>query len=557
MHDLAERTEAVPTQRLAERRPRLWPLVVILCLSAGLLAFTWLGGIASLPRGAMTIHTLLGTTVLATVWLAFLSRLRWWRRLAWLAVEAVLAVGAVSLFRIEGFSGEVIPRLTWRWIPKKDFTIPASALPPQAQADQAIDLTTTTPHDFPRFLGPTGQAMLSGVRLARDWASRAPRQLWRQPIGAGWSGFAVVGRYAVTQEQRGDFELVVCYDARTGSVLWEHRDPVRFSEAMGGDGPRATPTIARGQVFTMGATGRLNCLDGASGRPIWARNILEDHGQPNLSWGKSCSPLVFEDRVVVTLGESATPSLAAYDRSSGEPIWKSGDDKASYATPVLTTLAGRPQIVVVNAGSVSAHDPSDGTILWTHAWPGQFPKCSQPVPIGDDRLFISAGYGLGCSLLELRVDDHDRWAVQELWHNSNLKTRFTNVNVHQGHAYGLDDGVLTCIELSNGARKWKRGRYGHGQVLRVQDLLLVQAESGAVVLVEANSQAHRELAELPALSGKTWNNPALAGRYLLARNAEEAACYELPVDEAPAAMLDAHVGKSIEPPRTRRIAEKK
>jgi len=233
--------------------------------------------------------------------------------------------------------------------------------------------------------------------------------------------------------------------------------------------------------------------------------------------------LIVDDLVVVSGGDADHSSLLAFRKDTGKPAWQTGNDKASYASPTLATLAKVRQILSVNAGSVSGHDPSTGKVLWTYSWPGDWAKCSQPVPLPPDRVFISAGYGIGCALLRI---DHDK--PTEVWKNKNLKTQFTSAVVRDGFAYGLDDGILVCLDLASGARKWKGGRYGHGQVVRVDDLLLVQAEAGDVVLVEATPDGHHELTRFPALKGKTWNYPVVSAPYLLVRNDQEAACFRLP-----------------------------
>ena len=189
----------------------------------------------------------------------------------------------------------------------------------------------------------------------------------------------------------------------------------------------------------------------------------------------------------------------------------------------------------MNAASVAGHDPANGKVLWKYDWPGNFAKCSQPVALGPDRVFISAGYGLGCAVLQIKAGPaNEAQEVSEVWKNKNLKTLFTNVVIRHGFAYGLDDGILECVDLSGGARKWKEGRYGHGQLILVDNLLLVRAESGDVVLVEADPDGRHELGRIHALHGKTWNNPVVSGSYLLVRNDQEAACYRLPLGNKPA-----------------------
>ena len=387
---------------------------------------------------------------------------------------------------------------------------------------------------------------MTGVRLNRDWQASPPRLVWRREIGAGWSTLAVVNGFAVTLEQRGNDELVTCYEVATGKPRWFHAVPGRHQTVLGGIGPRSTPTIDQGRVYALGATGILRCLDGATGQPIWTDDLLARIGitpQEDLNaiaWGRASSPLIVDNLVVVPLGGRTTPpwiSLIAFDKVTGRLAWKGGDCQASYSSPVLTTLAGRRQILIVNQDFVSGHDPATGHALWKYPWPGSSStnaNTSQAVPVPNDRVLLSKGYGGGAKLLQVSQADHDQWKVAEVWANSRvLRTKFCNVVLHGEHIYGLSDGILECVELASGRRVWKQGRYEQGQVLGVEDLLLVQAESGEVALVEATPSGHRELGRFAALDGKTWNNPSLYGRYLLVRNAEQAACYELGLEPKP------------------------
>jgi len=244
----------------------------------------------------------------------------------------------------------------------------------------------------------------------------------------------------------------------------------------------------------------------------------------------SVSPLVFEDTVVVTGGLCNGPTVLAYCGSDGEPLWRAGSDKASYASPILTTLAGRHAVLSRNAASLTAHDPATGELLLNFPWTNdKWPKAAQPVVFEGNRVFLSAGYGAGCLLLEVKADADGKLVATQLWRNLLMKTQFNSAAVRDGFLYGLDDGLLACIEITTGERKWKDGRYGSGQTLLVDDLLIIQSEPGALVLAEAKPGAFEELGRIPALSAKTWNHPTLAGRYLLVRNSEEMAGYELPI----------------------------
>jgi outer membrane protein assembly factor BamB len=372
--------------------------------------------------------------------------------------------------------------------------------------------------------------VLTGIPLRCDWVRPPPRTIWRQPIGLGWSAFAVSGQHAITQEQRGEDELIVCYELQTGHALWAHTNRVRFSEALGGDGPRATPTLHQGHVYAMGASGILDCLEEATGQLIWSHDVLRENHLSNLTWGKSCSPLLAHDLVVVTGGEQREKTLLAYEAATGKPVWQAGRDRASYCSPLLASLCGQEQILMVNGHSVTGHDPHDGEILWEYAWPGELDKATQPLVVDTNRVFIAAGYGVGCAMLKIERSAAGGWSAVALWKNRNLKPKFTNL-VRRGHyVYGLDDGVLTCVNLEQGNREWKEGRYGHGQILLVDDRLLIQAESGDVVLVEISPERPQERTRFQALRGKTWNNPVLIQALLLVRNDQEAACYRLPLN---------------------------
>jgi outer membrane protein assembly factor BamB len=500
---------------------RWWPAVLILILSLGALGYVWLGEASQRQdRNVGTIMVAGLTAILLFLWLAFFSRLRWRVRLAVAAVGVVLAAAAAYLVRIEGVTGDWVPILAWRW-QTRTLEEPRDATAAPVAVEPSGD-------DFPQFLGPGRNAEVDGIELARDWSARPPELVWRREVGRAWSGFAVVGGVAVTQEQRGPLEMVVAYELESGQPLWHHGYRDRFETTIGGTGPRATPTIDGGRVYTLGAEGHLACLDLATGEPIWERDVLEDHDSPRPQWGKACSPLLHGDLVVVTAGGTGR-ALVAYDRATGEPRWAGGDDLSGYSSPLLTELAGVPQIVIFNRDSVSGHDPADGHLLWQHDWPsaGQ-PTVAQPLPLGGDRLLVSSGYGVGAKLFEIerRSGDLEPTIV---WQSPRLKAKFSQMVEHEGFVYGLDDGVLVCLDPATGERCWKRGRYGHGQILLVGDLMLVQTEDGELVLVEPVPEEHRELARLDgAVGGKGWNTMALAGDLLLIRTEQEAACYRLP-----------------------------
>jgi len=467
------------------------------------------------------------------------------RAVGWGLVALVVLVA--GSFRIERVSGDLIPELRLRWLPSDDRLLPP-AVAGRAATGGGWE---PTPRDFPRFLGPDGTGAVAGPALDADWEKRPPRLVWRTEIGAGWSGFAVCGDHAVTLEQRGDEEVVSCRSLVDGSLEWAVPARARHQTVLGGTGPRSTPTIRDGVVYATGATGWLHAIDGPTGRVAWKRNVVDDLGidpaahAAAVSWGRSGSPLVTDDLVIVpgggpsaapAAGGAAAVALVAYDRSTGERRWLAGSEQISYVSPELATVAGRKVVLAVNESRVAAYDPTDGRELWGFPWPGHSSSdasCSQPRLLDDGRILISKGYGVGAALFASPTGADPPAFVAAWSQPAMLKTKFTNLVVHEGHAYGLSDGILECVRIADGERRWKKGRYGQGQVLRVGDMLVVQAEAGEVVLVACTPQRHDERARLAALDGQTWNNPAISGNRLLVRNAAEAACYELPLRDGP------------------------
>ncbi len=497
---------------------KLWiPLGVL----ASILGWIWLWpDITRQYRVMATGADLLLAIVVTALWVLIFSRWRWTRRLTAVLGLAALAVGARLSVKIVGVTGDLIPIVAWRWAAERHFE-------GTARREVKDALSRVDPLDYPRFLGPRGDATLPGVRLDRDWSTHPPREVWRRPVGAGWSSFAVVNGHAITQEQRGEDECVVCYVLSTGEPEWVHAEKSRFESTIGGDGPRATPTIAGGRVYAYGALGRLGCLDGGTGESIWSREVVTENGGRVPEWGKSCSPLVLGDRVIVSAGGNGSKSLIAYSSLSGEPAWQGGVGSSGYASPWPLKLAGVEQIVIFNSGNVRGHDPATGNVLWEFPWQHEHPNVMQPVLVGESSVLVSSGYGVGAALIEVKRDTAGAFSAAAKWQERGLKSKFSNVVIRGDHAFGLDDGILTCLSLENGQRAWKGGRYGHGQLLLVEDLILIQVESGELALVEADATAHHELGRVPALGDKSWNHPAFRPPYLLLRNHHEAVCFEL------------------------------
>ncbi len=452
------------------------------------------------------------------LWWTFASRLAWKKRAAGLLLLAASTAGFFSLYRYQGVSGDLIPVFEFRWGAKAELARGAEPIQELDEKDS-----------FPQFRGPARDGVLPDPGLAIDWKAEPPRMIWRRPVGTAWSGFAIARGRAITQEQHGSEERVVCYDLRTGDELWRGSDSAEYRSGLGGDGPRATPTIVGDHVYTVGARGDLNAWRLEDGERSWSVNVIETTGAIVPDWGFSGSPLFDDGRIVVAAGGEAQDALlVAYDAISGERLWNGGADLASYGSPKRVTLAGRDQIVMLNHSSVTAHDPETGAVLWTQPFPSKTPNVSMPIPIGDDRLLVSSGYGVGSKLYRVSADG-DGLSSELVWKSRHLRSKFANLLLIDGFVYGLNDGVLACLDPETGDRRWRGARYGHGQLLQVGERILAQTEEGEIVLIDPDPEELREITRFQALEGKVWNPPALAGALLLVRSDQEAVLYELPL----------------------------
>jgi outer membrane protein assembly factor BamB len=501
------------------------------------------------------------------------------RRLA-IVVGIVLGCGVFALLRTDGVTGDTRAQLHWRWTPtaeerllaqqREPIVAPAAAAGPTASEPGGAATSATPPPaapkepapaspekplagavsnpgaapvatsaadddpapasgsvaDWPGFRGPSRDAVVRNARIETDWTKSPPVEMWRRPIGPGWSSFAVNGDLVYTQEQRGEEELVSCYRLSSGEPVWRHSDAVRFYESNGGPGPRGTPTLHGDRVYTVGATGIVNALDARSGRKIWSRDAMADTDVEIPGWGFASSPLIVGDMVVV----AASGRLVAYDIGSGKPRWFGPAGGAGYSSPHLATINGVPQILLLRGSRTISVAPADGTLLWEHRWePGV--GIVQPALADNRDVLVITGDAMGGLGIRRIAVSHgpSGWKTEERWTSRGLKPYFNDFVVHEGHAFGFDGSIVSCIDLADGNRKWKGGRYGHGQMILLpdQDLLLVLSEEGELALVSAAPDRHNELGRFKAIEGKTWNHPVLVNDVLLVRNGEEMAAFRL------------------------------
>lgn len=468
-----------------------------------------------------------------------------WKLVFWGPVLALVVT--IALFRFDGLDGELIPQLIPRWA--EQAKLPQIETESETQ-DSFFQARST---DFPQFLGPDRNGMLTSTNIDFNWSQSPPEVVWKHPIGKGWAGFAVQGDVAVTMEQRDEKELVSAYSIIDGSLIWTYEITAFHTNIAGGTGPRCTPAISDNKVYACSAVSQFVCLDLESGEKLWSHELLEMTSttqadfEAGVSWGRSGSPLVINDQVLIPFGGTSTSAnLIAFNTVTGEEVWRAGQGQVSYSSPTLYDVDGTPQVLLFAEKQLVGYSP-EGQLLWAFDWPANSnadPAVSQPVQLNDNSFFISKGYGTGGKRIELSQAADGSWSVTEIWKNARvLRTKFTNCVLYDGHVYGLSDGILECVNIEDGKRVWKRGRYRHGQLLLVNDYLVISAESGELVLVRATPERFDELAKIQVIGDVTWNPLTISGNRLLMRNGNEAACVLLPTLSLDTSASDADTGE--------------
>lgn len=576
--------KSTPTKKSAAT-PRVWPAIVLLAIYWSIVIAAYSIELSMFMRFMSRFIALAATTLLFLVWWLAASRVRWSDRLlapllvvtlgvvtkrladpsidgfglalmtapfaltlwaGWVLISRhwsfavqrtgfvaamVVLFGAHTLIRWEGLDGNQHNELAWRWTPSAE----QMYLEGLSKSDMIGPPPKTTlrgwsmqPGDWPEFRGVQRDGIVSGIDIATTWKEKQPPLEWKHRVGPGWSSVIIVDGRLVTQEQRGDNEAVVCYDAATGEEAWSYEYPARYSEVLAGAGPRGTPTFSGGRIFSFGAKGHLVCLSAADGKLMWTRDVLTDSKAELPMWGYSTSPLVVDGKVIVFAGGKDDRSLMAFYADSGEIAWTKAGGKSTYSSPQLATIAGVKQILMHDSSSLAGVAIEDGALLWERKQDSSTaPPMLQPHVLNANELLIELHPGV--ALIEVQKSG-EKWSVTDRWTSERLKPTFNDFAVHEGFVYGLDDGILVCLDAKTGQRVWKKGRYGHGQLMLIADqgLLLVLSEQGQACLVSADPKKYDELGKFQAIEGKTWNHPVIAHGKMYLRNSEEIACFALP-----------------------------
>ncbi len=380
--------------------------------------------------------------------------------------------------------------------------------------------------EWPQFRGPQRDGLSVDTDLLSTWPESGPPELWRVPIGTGYSGMAVVGTRLFTMDSDTEREFAVCLDASSGKELW--RTPIGpLFESYFGNGPRSTPTIDGDRVYVLGGQGRLAALQASDGEIVWRVNYQESFGSVLPEYGFSTSALVVGDLLIVQPGGSDGNAVAALDKHTGEVRWAVHDDAAGYSSPLLVEVDGARQLVLMTPKDLLGVSVS-GDVVWTQPFAAdQEIKPAMPVFVAPDLLFFSSGYDVGSIALRLEVEGGVAMA-KEAWQDRLMRNHFNTSVAVGGDIYGFDNATLKCISAETGEEQWaKRGGLGKGSLIYADGHLIVLTESGKLLLVEATAKKYREIAGHQVLSGRCWTSPSMASGRVHLRNQKEIVSLDL------------------------------
>jgi outer membrane protein assembly factor BamB len=397
--------------------------------------------------------------------------------------------------------------------------------------------------DWPQYRGLNHDGKTS--ESIQPWGSQGPRAVWKTPTPLGFSSFTVSQNRAFTLVQREQHgakrEVCLALDAKTGTPLWEKPVGVAkydgggdsgTSDNKGGDGPRSTPSVDGNSVYVLSAHLYLACLDASSGEERWAKDIVREFNGRNISWQSAASPVI-DGNLVFVAGGGPDESLLAFNKTSGELVWKTGDEKMTHATPTVATIHGVRQVIFFTQSGLVAVEAATGKALWQYAFPYRVSTAASPV-VGEDIVYCSAGYGVGAAAVQLTRSGGE-FAVKELWRSRGdrpVASHWSTPVYHDGHLYGMfsfknyGEGPVKCVELKTGKVKWEQKGFGPGNLILAGNRLLALGDAGQLVLIEATPVSFRELARAEILDGKCWSTPVLSGGRIYARSTLEGVCLE-------------------------------
>lgn len=388
----------------------------------------------------------------------------------------------------------------------------------------AAGLPGTARADWPNFRGPNHDGISAEKGFKKEWRDAIPL-VWEREIGSGFSSFAAVGDRLFTAGTKDKQQVLYALHAETGEILWEKPLEPHYPESMGGDGPRATPTVDENRVYMLGARGALVCLDAESGSEIWRTQFSHVP-----QWGYSGSVLI-EGDLAVSSGGKSDGALVAFDKRTGKVAWKTGDDPAGYATPYPFTFEGTRYIVGFTGESAIVVEAATGRLAWRTEWKTDWDVNAAAPIFHDGHLFLSSGYKTGCALFKL-AKSGDKLTGSEVWRNQTFMNKFQSCVLHDGHLYASDQNAMVCADFLTGQERWREKRLEgkrttNGTILLAEGHLLYLMENGVLLIGAASPKGFAPATRAEILKGRCWAIPVLHRGKLYARNLDRVVCLNL------------------------------
>jgi outer membrane protein assembly factor BamB len=385
--------------------------------------------------------------------------------------------------------------------------------------------------DWPQFLGPTRNGNYSASDLSTVFPKAGPPVIWKKPIGQGFSGPVVADGKLILFHRIGDKEIVECLDSATGKEIWRFDYPTHYRDDFGFDeGPRSTPSIASGRVYTFGAEGMLHCLDFATGKKLWAVDTQQQFDVRKGFFGAACSPLVEGRAVLLNVGGTKPSGLVAFDRETGKVMWAVSRDEASYSSPMAATVGGTRTVFCFTRSGLVGVDPAGGNIRFEFPWRARMQasvNAATPLVVGDV-VFISSSYQTGAALLQVTGS-----AIKKVWSSDDvLSNHYASSVAHNEYLYGYhgrqEQGPsLRCVQLQTGKVMWSVESFGAGTLTLAGEHLLVLKENGELLVAPATPKGFQPVAKAQVIPGAVRAYPALAQGRLYVRNENNLVCVSL------------------------------
>lgn len=390
---------------------------------------------------------------------------------------------------------------------------------------------TAMAQDWPQLLGPNRDGTYTGQEIPQPWPLEGPPEVWKRAVGQGFAGPVVADGKLILFHRVKNEEVIEALEAATGKPLWKHAYATAYKDSFGFDeGPRATPTIADGKVYTFGAEGMLTCVELQTGKPLWSIDTHEKFSVKKGFFGAACSPLVQDGRLLLNVGGSDKAGIVAFDAANGKVLWTATDDPASYSSPVQRMIGGKPHAVFFTRTGLVDLNPQTGEVYHQMRWRARINasvNAANPVVV-DNKIFLTTSYNTGAVLLKVNGGKYE-----EVWSNDeSLSAHYTTPVFQQGNLWGIHGRQeygpsLRCVDLATGKVKWSQDNYRAGTIILAGDKLLVMRDDGLLALVSASTEKYDALAEADILPGVVRAHTAYARGLFYVRDTDSLVCVKL------------------------------